>query len=52
MQAIREAVSSYDHDGPEQWYVDHLVIDCDADTFWRIVEQALAEVIAGHAGCP
>jgi hypothetical protein len=46
LQAIREAVSSYDHDGPEQWYVDDLVIDCDADTFWRVVEQALAEAAA------
>jgi hypothetical protein len=43
MQAIREAASSYDYDGPEQWYVDDLVIDCDAGTFWRVAEQALAD---------
>jgi hypothetical protein len=37
---IREAVESHEA-GAEQWYADGLAVDCDAVTFWQVVEQAL-----------
>jgi len=44
-KTIRDAVRKYETDGPVQWYVDELCIDCDAETFWRVVEQALASAL-------
>ena len=43
-QAIRDAVTAYD-ESKDQWYVDEFTIDCDAEEFWRITEQALAEAL-------
>lgn len=37
---IREAVESREA-GAEQWYADGLSVDCDAVTFWQVVEQVL-----------
>lgn len=44
VQVIREAVTSHEEDGPAQWYVDEFTVDCDAERFWQIVEQALRKV--------
>jgi hypothetical protein len=27
--------------GGVQWYADEFVIDCDAEEFWKVVEEAL-----------
>lgn len=43
-QAIREAIISHDA-GAAQWYADDLVIDCDAEEFWQVTEQALREAL-------
>ena len=43
-QVIREAVEAHEEDdGHVQWYVDTYVIDCDADRFWQVVEQAIRD---------
>lgn len=42
-QVIREAVTAHEEDGPIQWYVDEFTIDCDAERFWQIVEQAIRD---------
>lgn len=39
---VREAVQAHDAPGHLQWYVDDLVIDCDAGEFWKVVAQALS----------
>ena len=38
--------------GHVQWYVDDLCIDCDAEEFWKVVGQALAETFSGDAVAP
>jgi hypothetical protein len=43
IRVIREAVSSHNPPGTIQWYADELDIDCDADEFWRVAEQALRD---------
>ena len=42
-QVIREAVTAHEEDGPAQWYVDELTIDCDAGRFWQVAEQAIRD---------
>jgi hypothetical protein len=41
LQAIRKVIEQHEAPGPVQWYVDELVIDCDADEFWAVVGKAL-----------
>lgn len=43
-QAVRNAIEAHHevHLGVTQWYVDKFVIDCDAEDFWKVAEQALA----------
>ncbi len=46
-QAIRNAVEAH-HDVPgvtTQWYADEFCIDCDADEFWKVTEQALVTYV-------
>lgn len=49
-QAIREAVENHepapDDEGCLQWYVRGNAIDCDADEFWQVVEQAIRKAIS------
>jgi hypothetical protein len=42
-QVIREAVTAHEEDGAAQWYVDEFTIDCDAERFWQVVEQAIRD---------
>jgi hypothetical protein len=46
VQVIREAVAAHEEDGPAQWYVDELTIDCDAGRFWQVVEKAIRDAPA------
>jgi hypothetical protein len=46
VRAIREAVSAHEAPGSAQWWADDLSIDCDADEFWKVAEQALAKALA------
>lgn len=46
-KAIMERVEAHEVTGLRQWYVDDTCIDCDAEEFWNVVEQALAEAEAG-----
>jgi hypothetical protein len=50
VQVIREAVSAHEEDGPAQWYVDEFTIDCDAERFWQVVEQAIRDQELGRTG--
>lgn len=45
---IREAVTAHEEDGPAQWYVDELTVDCDAERFWQVTEQALGRALGDH----
>ncbi len=40
-QTVKDAVDKHEADGPVQWYVDELTIDCDAEEFWKVVAKAL-----------
>lgn len=38
---IREAIEQHSpDDGSINWYVDEHVIDCDAEEFWKVAEEA------------
>jgi hypothetical protein len=43
-QAIMAAVRNHEPQGLVQWYTDELCIDCDAEEFWDVVEQALTDL--------
>jgi hypothetical protein len=47
VDAIRTAIYAHEGAPATQWYVDEFVIDCNADEFWDVVQQALRERLAG-----
>lgn len=44
VQQLKNAVENYDTVS-DQWNVDGTWIDCDAEGFWKIIEEKLREVL-------
>ena len=40
-RAIRERVEAHEGTSAAQWYVDEHSVDCDADEFWAVVDEAV-----------